>query len=120
VRGWHGRLLARNHNFSRAVGPSDGVTLTLPTLTKPHASKSLVFGYTVFAKVPDRLLRNLSEKGFRGVMVGYPSDAPGYREYNHGTRRITTVVHVMFEESINCFGISHVIDSTISDASHAD
>jgi hypothetical protein len=29
-------------------------------------------------------------------MVGYPLDAPGYRVYNPETRRITTLVHVVF------------------------
>jgi hypothetical protein len=38
-----------------------------------------------FAKVPDVLRRKLGEKTFRGIMVGYPHDAPGYRIYKPTT-----------------------------------
>jgi hypothetical protein len=62
----------------------------------PDASKFRVFGCAVFAKVPDNQRRKLSEKAFRGDMVGYPPDAPGYRVYNPETRIITTSVHVVF------------------------
>jgi hypothetical protein len=62
----------------------------------PDASKFRVFGCAVFAKVSDKQRQKLSEKAFRGVMVGYPLDAPGYRVYNPETRRITTSVHVVF------------------------
>jgi hypothetical protein len=45
----------------------------------PDASKFRVFSCAVFAKVPDIQRRKLiSEKAFRGVMVGYPPDAPEY------------------------------------------
>jgi hypothetical protein len=70
--------------------------LTLLTSFVPHASRFRVFGCAVFAKVPDNLRRKLSEKAFRGVMVGYPTDAPGYRVYNNPeTRRIATSVHAV-------------------------
>jgi hypothetical protein len=107
----------RNRAFSRAVCPSGGVPLTLLTSATPDASKFCVFGCTVFAKVPDKLRRNLSEKAFRGVMAGYPSDAPGYRVYNLVTRHITTSVHVVFQEDTLGFTTSMSIDSVISDAS---
>jgi hypothetical protein len=61
----------------------------------PDASKLRVFGCIVFAKVPDKLRRKLSENAFRGVMVGYPPNALGYRIYNPETRRITISVHVV-------------------------
>jgi hypothetical protein len=51
----------------------------------PDASKFRVYGWTVFAKVTDKLRRKLGEKAFRGIMVGYPPDAPGYRIYNLAT-----------------------------------
>jgi hypothetical protein len=86
----------RNRTFSRALGLSGGVPLTLLTQVEPDASKFRVFGCAVFAKVPDKLRRKLGEKAFRGVMVGYPLDAPCCRVYNPVTRRITTFVHVMF------------------------
>jgi hypothetical protein len=44
----------------------------------PDASKFRVFGCIVYAKVHDKLRRELGEKAFLGVMVGYPHDAPGY------------------------------------------
>jgi hypothetical protein len=72
----------RNRTYSRSVGHSVGVILTLLTSSAPDASKFRVSGCTVFAKVPDRLRRKLSEKAFRGVMVGYPPNAHGYRIYN--------------------------------------
>jgi hypothetical protein len=68
----------RNRIFSRAVGASGGVPLMLLTSQAPDASKFRVFGCIVFAKVPDKLRRKLGEKAFRGIMVGYPRDAPGY------------------------------------------
>jgi hypothetical protein len=85
-----------NRMFSRAVGVSGGLSLTLLTSPEPDASKFRVFRCTIFAKVPDKLRRRLGEKAFRGIMVDYPSDAPGYRIYNPATRRITTLVHVVF------------------------
>jgi hypothetical protein len=86
----------RNRTYTRSVGPSGGIPLTLLTSFVPNASKFRVFGCAVFAKVPDKLRRKLSEKAFRGVMVGYPSNAPGYRVYNPETRRIATSAHVVF------------------------
>jgi hypothetical protein len=53
--------------FSRAVGPSGGVPLTLLTSATPDASKFRVFGYIVFAKMPDKLRRKLGENAFRGA-----------------------------------------------------
>jgi hypothetical protein len=50
----------------------------------------------VLTKVHDKLRRKLGEKAFRGVMVGYPPNAPWYRVYNHVTRGITTTLHVTF------------------------
>jgi hypothetical protein len=70
---------------------------TLLTSQEPDASKFRVFGCNVFAKVPDKLCRNFGGKAFRGIMVGYTHDAPGYRIYNLATRRITTSVHVVFQ-----------------------
>jgi hypothetical protein len=89
-------VFLRNRTYSRSVGLNGGVPLTLLTSSVPDASKFLVFGCAVFAKVPDKLRRKLGEKAFRGVMVGYPPNAPGYRVYNPETRRITTLVHVVF------------------------
>jgi hypothetical protein len=86
----------RNRTYSRSVGPKGGILLTLLTLYVPGASKFCVFGCAVFTKVPDKLRWKLSEKAFRGVMVGYPPVAPGYRVYNPETCRITTSVHVAF------------------------
>jgi hypothetical protein len=67
--------------------------------------------------VPDKLRRKLSEKAFRGVMVGYPADAPGYRVFNPETRRITTSVHVVFQEDTPGFGTQLSADSVITDPS---
>jgi transposase InsO family protein len=90
-------LYLRNRTYTRSVGLTGGVPLTLLTSSPPDASKFIrVFGCTVFAKVPDKLRRKLSEKAFRGVMVGYPPNAPGYLKYNPETHRITTSVHVVF------------------------
>jgi hypothetical protein len=50
----------------------------------------------VFVNVPDKLRRKLGETAFRGVMAGYPHDAPRYRVYKPATRRITTSVRVVF------------------------
>jgi hypothetical protein len=107
----------RNRTYSRSVGPTGGIPLTLLTSSVPDASKFRVFGCTVFAKVPDKLRRKLSEKAFRGVMVGYPNDAPGYRVYNPETRRITTSVHVVFQEDTPGFGAQLSVDSTITNPS---
>jgi hypothetical protein len=84
-----------NRTFSRAVSLCGGVPLTLLTSNALDASKFRVFGCIVFAKVHDKLRRKLGEKTFRGVMVGYPRDAPVYRAYNHVTRRITILVRVV-------------------------
>jgi hypothetical protein len=107
----------RNRTYSRVVGLSGGVPLTMLTSTPPDASKSRVFGCIVFAKVPDKLHRKLGEKAFRCFMVGYPHDAPGYRIYNSATRRITTSVHVVFQENTPGFGARQPIDSVITNAS---
>jgi hypothetical protein len=52
----------RNRTYSRSVGLTGGVSLTLLTWSAPDASKFRVFGCTVFAKVPDKLRRKLDEK----------------------------------------------------------
>jgi hypothetical protein len=82
------------------MAPSDSLTSGIPhtllTSSVPDASKFRVFGGAVFAKVPDKMRRKLGEKAFRGVMVGYPPDAPEYHVYNPETRRITTSVHMVF------------------------
>jgi hypothetical protein len=75
----------RNRTYNRSVGLTGGILLTLLTSSVPDASKFHVFGCAAFAKVPDKLRRKLSEKAFRGVMVGYPTDAPGYRVCNPET-----------------------------------
>jgi hypothetical protein len=103
----------RNRIFNRALGPSGGVLLTFLTGIVPDASTFRVFGCAVFAKVPDNLRRKLSLKAFRGVMVGHSHISPGYRVYNPATRRITTSVHVKFQESVPGFGTSHPLDSSI-------
>ena len=107
----------RNRTYSRSVGLTGGIPLPLLTSSAPDASKFRVFGCTVFAKVPDELRRKLLEKAFRGVMVGYPTDALGYRVYNPETRRITTSVHVVFQENTPGFGTRLPIDSVIRNPS---
>jgi hypothetical protein len=103
----------RNRTFSRAVGPSGGVPLTLLTWAARDAPTFRVFGCAVFAEVPDNLRRKLGMKAFPGVMVGYSQNSHGYRVYNRATRRITTSVHVKFQESVHGFGTSHHVDSSI-------
>jgi hypothetical protein len=88
----------RNRTYNRSVGLTVGVPFTPLASSAPDASKFRVFGCTVFAKVPDKFRRKLSDKAFRGVMVGYPHDAPRYRVYNPETLRIITSVHVVFQE----------------------
>jgi hypothetical protein len=102
----------RNRMYSRAVGASGGVAPTLLTSQAPDASKFCVFGCTVCAKVPDKLRRKLGEKAFRGIIVGYPPDAPGYRT--------TTSVHVVFLEDVPGFSPSVTVDSPIFDAPDMD
>jgi hypothetical protein len=104
----------RNRTYNRSVGLTGGIPLTLLTSSAPDASKFRVFGCAVFAKVPDKLRRKLGVKAFRGVMVGYPIDAPWYRVYNPETRRITTSVHVVFQEHTPGFGTRIPIDSVIT------
>jgi hypothetical protein len=60
----------RNRTYSRSVGLTGGIPLTLLTSSAHDASKFRVFGCAVFVKVPDKLRRKLGEKAFRGVMVG--------------------------------------------------
>jgi hypothetical protein len=86
----------RNRTYNRSVGLTGGIPFTLLTSSVPHASKFPVFGCAVFAKVPDQLRRKLGKKAFRGVIVGYPPDALGYRVYNPETRRINTSIYVVF------------------------
>jgi hypothetical protein len=105
----------RNRTYNRAVGFSRGVPLTLLAQVEPDASKLRVFGCVVFAKVPHKLRRKLGEKAFRGVMVSYPPYAMGYRVYNPVTLRITTSVHVMFQENVPRFLPSLDTCSLISD-----
>jgi uncharacterized membrane protein len=78
----------RNRTFSRAVGLSGDVSITLFTSTAPDAYKFRVFGCIIFAKVPDILRQKLGEKALQGVMVGYPSHASWYRVDNLVMRRI--------------------------------
>jgi hypothetical protein len=113
-------LYLRNPTYSRSVGLTGGITLTLLTSSVPDASNFRVFGCAVFAKVPDKLRRKLGEKAFRGGMVGYAPDAPGYRVYNPKTRRITTSVHVVFHENTSGFGTRLPVDCVITDISDDD
>jgi hypothetical protein len=109
-----------NLTNSPSVGLIGGVPLTLLTSSVPDASKFRVFGCADFAKVPNKFRRKLGEnKAFRGVMIGYPPDTPGYRMYNPETRRITTSVHVVFQENTPNFGTRLSIDSVITDSSDA-
>jgi transposase InsO family protein len=110
----------RNRTYTRAVGPFGGVPITLLTGAVPDASVFRVFGCTVFAKVPDSLRRKLGLKAFRGAMVGYSHNSPGYRIYNPATRRITTSVHVKFEETVPRFGSSHPLASSIDVCADAE
>jgi hypothetical protein len=110
----------RNRTFSRAVGPFGGVPLTLLTLVEPYASKFHVDSCIFFAKVHDKLRRKLGEKAFCGVMVGFPSDTPCYRMYNPVTRRITTCVLVILQETVPGFQPSPKTDSLILDDMDAD
>jgi hypothetical protein len=103
----------RNRMFNRAAGISGGAPLTLLTSHAPDASKFRVSGCSVFAKVPDKLRYKHGEKAFRGIMVGYPFDAPGYCIYNSAIRRITTSVHVVFQEDVPGFSPSLTVDSLI-------
>jgi hypothetical protein len=52
-------------------------------------------------------------------MAGYSPDAPRYRIYDHATRRITTSVHVMFQD-VPGFPPSMTADSMISDEPDTD
>jgi hypothetical protein len=99
-----------NRTYSRSVGLTGGIPLTLLTSSVPDASKFRVFGSAVFAKVPDRLRRKLGVNAFRGIMVGYPLDAPRYRVYNPNTRRITTV-HVVIKHTGRRHASSHQLDN---------
>jgi hypothetical protein len=110
----------RNRTYNRSVGLTCGIPLILLTSSVPDAFKFRVFGCAVFATMPDKMRRKLGEKAFRGVMVGYPLDAPGYRVYNPETRRITTSVHVVFQENTPGFGPRLPIDSVITDSSDDD
>jgi hypothetical protein len=103
----------RNRTYNLPVGLTGGVPLTLLTSSAPNDSKFRIFGCTVFVKVPDKLRREFGEKAFRGVMVGYPPDAPWYRIYNPETRRITTLVHVVFQDNTPGFGARLPVDSAI-------
>jgi hypothetical protein len=96
-------VYVRNRTFSRAVELSGGVPLTLLIQVERDASIFRLFDCAVFTKVPNKLRRKLGEKASRGMMVGYPPDAPSYRVYNPVTRRITTSVHVMFQEIVPGF-----------------
>jgi hypothetical protein len=100
----------RNRTYSLSVGLTGGVHLTFLTLSAPDASKFRIVGCNVFAKVPDKLRRKLSEKAFRGVMVGCPPNAPIYRIYNPETRCITTSVHIVFQENTHGFGARLPVD----------
>jgi hypothetical protein len=113
----NGVVYLRNRTYNRSVGPNGGIPLTLLTSYVPHASRFRVFGCAVFANVPDKLRRKLSEEAFRGVMVGYPTDAPGYRVYSPETRRITTSLHAVFQEDTPGFGTHLSVDSAITDPS---
>jgi hypothetical protein len=110
----------RNRTYIRAVGPFGGVPITLLTGVVRDAYVFRVFGCTLFAKVPDNLRRKLGLKAFRGVMVGYSHNSPGYRIYNPATRCITTSVHVKFRETLPGFGTSHPVDSSIDVCADAD
>jgi hypothetical protein len=93
----------RNRMFSRAVGVSGGVLLTLLTSQEPDASKFRIVGFTVFAKVPDRLRRKLGEKAFRAQGIAF-----------------TTMLHdalprrgVVFQEDVPGYSPSLTVDSLI-------
>jgi hypothetical protein len=53
-------------------------------------------------------------------MVGYSHISPGYRIYNPATMRITTSVHVKFEETMPGFGSSHPLASSIDVCADAE
>jgi hypothetical protein len=110
----------RNRTFSRVVGLSGGVPLTLLMSTTLDVSNFRAFRCTVFAEVPSKLRRKLGEKVLRGVMVGYSPDALGYRVYNLVTRHIATSVHVVFNEDVQGIGVSAAVNSMIIDASDVD
>jgi hypothetical protein len=85
-----------NRTSSRAIG----VLVTLLTSKVPDASKFRVVGCIAFTNVLDKLRRKLGEKAFRGVIVGYPHDAPWYCVSNRVTCRNTASAHVVFQEDV--------------------
>jgi hypothetical protein len=104
----------RNCTFRRAVGSCGGVPITLLTCVVPYESTFRVFGCAVFAKVPENLRRKVCLKAFRGVMVGYSQNSPGYRVYSPATKRITTFVHIMLHENVPVRSMSRYVISSIN------
>jgi hypothetical protein len=86
----------RNKHFSKAVGVTGGVPITVIMRFEPEASSFRIFGCNVSAKVPETLRRKMGMKALRGVIVGDSPNFLGFRVYNPTTRHKTTSIHIQF------------------------
>jgi hypothetical protein len=114
---------ARARSVARLDHPVLGPSLSrhLKKRTRPNFTSLIgrISHFTFFWKVPDKLRRKVGEDACRGVLVGYPIDAPMYRVHNPVTRCITSPVHVMIHYNVPRFRISVETDSLISNGSDA-
>jgi hypothetical protein len=106
----------RNGTYSRNVGRSGGVPLTMLTSKAPpnSASSSALSS----PKCMSSYIGKWANK--RSVASWSAPDALGYRLYNPATRLITTSVHVVFQEATPGFGARQPIDSVTTDAPNID
>ena len=78
---------------------TEGIPIEKITRTPAKLGHLVTFGSPAYVHIIKPQRRKLDEKAFKGIMVGYSNDSPGYMVYNPTTRRTVVTKHVRFDET---------------------
>jgi hypothetical protein len=76
-----------------------GIPFEILTGVRPDVSHFRVFGCPAYVHTPEYQQRQLSEKAWKGIFVGYCTDSPAWKIYNPVTRRVLHSRNVVFDET---------------------
>ena len=76
-----------------------GIPIEKITRTPAKLGHLVTFGSPAYVHIIKPQRRKLDEKAFKGIMVGYSNDSPGYMVCNPTTRRTMVTKHVRSDET---------------------
>ena len=77
-----------------------GIPIEKITRTPARLGHLVTFGSPAYVHIMKPHRKKLDEKAFKGMMVGYSNDSPGYMVYNPTTRRTIVTKQVRFDETV--------------------